>query len=145
MVIDHAHYTALFLWVFANLVWAAGELWDPNVDDPIPVLDASPLALRTARWYSSWILVFAYVPIVVMYYMWTYAYLTAPDTLIEEDLSPIELTENQLEDHCPQIIQNPLISVKTEVIQPLSIGHVNKQGYQSIQDENGEDVFVSKV
>jgi len=142
LVIDHAHYFALFLWVFANLVWAAGELWDPNVDDPIPVLDASPLAYRTARWYSSWILVFAYAPIVTMYYMWTYAYLTAPDTLVEEDISPRDFAERRQENHCPQI-ELPSITMTTENIQPLNKIHINRQGYQSIED--GEDLIVSEV
>jgi hypothetical protein len=35
-VIDHAHYVAQFMWVFANAVWALGEFTiTPNHDDPI--------------------------------------------------------------------------------------------------------------
>ena len=112
---NHAHYVALFLWVLANLVWAAGELWDPNVDDPIYLLDAKPEALRTARWYSSWILVVAYLPIVVMYYMWVYAYITAPDTLIEDD------DDQQLPTHNKSDSQTSNDKVKLELPSSVTV------------------------
>jgi hypothetical protein len=39
MIVDHAHYVAQFLWVLANLTWAAGEIFDPAYDKPFPLVD----------------------------------------------------------------------------------------------------------
>ena len=63
MIIDHAHYLAEFLWVGGNLAWAAGELWTSE-DDPID-LTLKP-SVASARFFSSWLLVAAYLPLVVL-------------------------------------------------------------------------------
>lgn len=62
--------------VGGNLAWAAGELFTDE-DDPIPLTNPhrSDHAAASARFYSSWLLVAAYVPLLVLYVAW--GYLTA--------------------------------------------------------------------
>ncbi len=69
-VVDFAHYTAQLLWVFGNAAWSFGELFYPQYDEPIPVTDPSALAVRTGRWWSCVLLMFAFVPIVLLYFVW---------------------------------------------------------------------------
>ena len=38
-VSDLAHYSSQLLWVSANIVWAAGEIWDPSNDYPYGLFD----------------------------------------------------------------------------------------------------------
>jgi hypothetical protein len=73
MIVDHAHYVAQFMWVIANLVWAAGEIYDPDYDQPFPLYDSNPTSRRTMRWASAWILVCAYIPLVAMFAAWIYS------------------------------------------------------------------------
>lgn len=57
LMIDHAHYCAQFLWVFSNLIWAYGELFLPEVrDGAIDFWTVSAEAKKSARWYSTWVL-----------------------------------------------------------------------------------------
>lgn len=73
LVIDHAHYFAQFMWVLANAVWAGGEfLITPNHDDPVPLGRFSSEARHTSRWYSSWVVIGSYIPLVALYVMWFY-------------------------------------------------------------------------
>ncbi len=39
MFIDHMHYIAQALWLFANMVWALGEIWTLDSDEPFDVSD----------------------------------------------------------------------------------------------------------
>ena len=71
MIIDHAHYCAQFLWVMGNWTWALGEIYYSNRDKPHPLWEInSDEATKTCRFYSSWILVIAYIPIMVLYCIW---------------------------------------------------------------------------
>lgn len=71
MVIDHAHYLAQFLWVFANAVWAFGELvLTPDNDQPVSMFKVTDEALITSRWYSSWVVLASFVPIALLYLEW---------------------------------------------------------------------------
>lgn len=73
LVIDHAHYFAQFMWVLANTVWAGGEFWiTPDMDSAIPFTRFSSDARHTSRWYSSWVVLGAYLPLVAMYVLWFY-------------------------------------------------------------------------
>ena len=38
MIVESAHYIAQFIWVIGNAVWAYGELFYENRDDPHPLL-----------------------------------------------------------------------------------------------------------
>lgn len=59
LLIDHAHYCAQFIWVMSNLVWAYGELFLPEVrDGAISFWIFSSDAKKSARWYSTWVLLF---------------------------------------------------------------------------------------
>ena len=64
LVIDHAHYLAQLLWVFGNIVWAGGDLFYDDDADPIPLYIYSPSSFR---WWASWTLVCAFLPIVWLY------------------------------------------------------------------------------
>lgn len=73
LVIDHAHYFAQFLWVVANAVWAGGEFWfTPNNDEPIPISRFTSEARHTSRWYSGWVVLAAYLPLLLLYVNWLY-------------------------------------------------------------------------
>ena len=67
--IDMAHYVAQLIWVMANAAWAAGEFFT-DFDEPYKLGDHSPQALRTGRWWASVLLVIAFVPIFMLYFMW---------------------------------------------------------------------------
>ena len=69
-VVDSAHYCAQLLWVISNLTWAGGELFSPQYDDPIPITTRSPTAYKTCRWWASILLVCAFVPITVLYFIY---------------------------------------------------------------------------
>lgn len=68
--VDVAHYLSILIWVIGNSVWALGEFFNGEYDDPIFMWDRSKVAFKTARWYSSWILISAYIPVIVMYFVW---------------------------------------------------------------------------
>jgi hypothetical protein len=73
LMIDHAHYFAQLMWVIANAVWAGGEFWfTPNNDSAIPVSRFSAEARHTSRWYSSWVVLGAYLPLIALYVLWMY-------------------------------------------------------------------------
>jgi hypothetical protein len=73
LMIDHGHYFAQFMWVLANAVWAGGEFWfTPNNDSAIPLSRFSSEARHTARWYSGWVVLGAYLPLLVLYTLWLY-------------------------------------------------------------------------
>jgi hypothetical protein len=83
MIIDHAHYVAQLLWVSANAVWGLGEFWFSVNHDSALVMTAWNRDIRlTFRWYSAWVVVSAFVPLVLLYLIWI------PSTLlgrIEDD------------------------------------------------------------
>jgi hypothetical protein len=67
LMIDHAHYCAQFLWVFSNLVWAYGELFLPESrDEAIDFWTVSTDAKKSARWYSTWVLLSGKISTVVI-------------------------------------------------------------------------------
>jgi len=69
-IIDTAHFTAALLWVLGNAVWALGEFFTEE-DDTFKLWDFdSKEALTTARWWSSWILIWSFVPVIVLYIFW---------------------------------------------------------------------------
>ena len=68
--IDSTPFLALLLWVLGNAVWALGEFFWGQYDDPIRFWDESPEAVITARWYSSWILLCAFLPILACHAVW---------------------------------------------------------------------------
>eukprot|EP01039_Chlorochromonas_danica_P007052 gene7052-7798_t len=74
MLIDCVHYTAQLMWVIANALWALGEIFGvPGYGDddaPHSVFEFSDEAVARCRWWSSWMLIAAYVPIVMLYCVW---------------------------------------------------------------------------
>ena len=68
-IIDMAHYLAQLIWVMANAAWAAGEFFT-DYDEPYKLGDHSPQALHTGRWWASVLLVIAFVPIFMLYFLW---------------------------------------------------------------------------
>jgi len=84
-IVEHAHYVAAFLWVSANIAWAAGELWGDAYHDaavglvggPLPVSSDSDVGesysqfvLQSGRWWSAWLCISAYVPLAVLLAIW---------------------------------------------------------------------------
>lgn len=39
LLVDHAHYFSQLLWVLANALWAGGEIFRPEYDEPYPLID----------------------------------------------------------------------------------------------------------
>eukprot|EP01041_Mallomonas_annulata_P000343 gene343-612_t len=70
LMIERAHYTAQFTWVVGNMVWALGEFYFASYDEPLSLGTRNYDARKTPRWWSSWILFMAYVPIVILYLVW---------------------------------------------------------------------------
>lgn len=69
-VVDTAHYSAQLLWVFANAAWAFGELYYPQYDESLPVTTAGGNSVHTGRWWASVLLLMAFVPILLLYFVW---------------------------------------------------------------------------
>eukprot|EP01035_Chromulina_nebulosa_P017054 gene17054-22564_t len=67
---DTAHYTSSLLWVCGNITWALGEFFFGNYDNPLILWQDSAIALKTARWYASWLLLFSFIPLILMYSIW---------------------------------------------------------------------------
>jgi hypothetical protein len=87
-VVDVAHYVAQLFWVFANGAWAYGELYT-DLDDPYPVGDANPTAVKTGRWWASVLLVISFIPILLLYFVWfPYMYLKTGDTKDDDPQVP---------------------------------------------------------
>ncbi len=71
MAIDTVHYIAQLMWVLANAVWALSEIFlIAESDDPIYLFNFSSAAVHEARWYSSWLLLLSYFPIIILYLIW---------------------------------------------------------------------------
>jgi hypothetical protein len=64
------HFVVVLVWVIGNSVWALGDLFVDDYDDPLVMWRRSADSLKTARWYSSWVLFADLIPIVVMYSVW---------------------------------------------------------------------------
>jgi hypothetical protein len=72
-LVDHSHYLSQLLWVCAASIWALGEFYfTPNHDNPHPLFTWSEEARLTARWYTAWCYILAFVPIVACHGIWIY-------------------------------------------------------------------------
>jgi hypothetical protein len=81
-LIDHAHYCSTLLWLTSASVWAAGEFYlTPNHDTAVSMFKWNREAKITSRWYASWFLLAAFLPIIALYLIWI------PSTLLG---TPIE-------------------------------------------------------
>ena len=67
MTIDTIHYIAQFLWVCSNLTWAMIELFSLGSDNP---QSFSELAKSNGRLIAGLLLLFAFVPIFLLYVIW---------------------------------------------------------------------------
>lgn len=68
MIFDNAHYISQFIWVIANILWAYQELFLLNMSDK-PQYLPHPND-HTFRWASSLLLVLAWIPIGILYFVW---------------------------------------------------------------------------
>ena len=69
-ILDCAHYTAQFIWVLANIMWASDE-FGLFVDDDNPYsLENSEQGQDSGRWWAAVLCVLAFVPILLMYTVW---------------------------------------------------------------------------
>lgn len=69
-LIDHAHYCAQLLWICYTTTWALGEFYVPNHDEPISMIKWNSEAKITVRWYASWVLFAAFIPIILLHIIW---------------------------------------------------------------------------
>jgi len=69
-MIERAHYLAQLLWVSGNMVWALGEFYFASYDEAFSMGERNYEARRTPRWWASWVLCCAYVPIFLLYVLW---------------------------------------------------------------------------
>eukprot|EP01038_Epipyxis_sp_PR26KG_P014646 gene14646-19677_t len=94
LIVEHAHYFAQFVWVIGNLLWALGEIYYPRYDDPYSLESISnATARKTFRWYSSWVLASAYIPLVIMYIMWIYStHFNPNDNIDTNDYNHMEMS-----------------------------------------------------
>lgn len=67
---DIVHFAVILIWVLGNSVWAYGDFFMEDYSEPMGMWSSASDAFLTARWYSSWILFVAIVPIFVMYGVW---------------------------------------------------------------------------
>ena len=101
LMIDHAHYVTILLWVASNSVWAGGELFDPDYDYPFPPDSTDPEARLTPRWYAAWVLIVSFIPVTMAYMLWTYY--TCKGTIRDPD--SVELVEcHSPDDQCPACV-----------------------------------------
>ena len=70
LIIDHVHYISLLMWVIGNGTWALGELYWINNDDPETLFRGSRPENANARWWASWILLFSYLPLLIVHIYW---------------------------------------------------------------------------
>jgi hypothetical protein len=124
--VDFCHYLAQFTWVVANIVWAAGEVFAPYegaFDTPTTFkdglqhttvhtvhddatgaaddFDTWTYAHKSPRWFACWLVVFAFVPIAVLYFcIIPYSLITGTD--IEK--SPTNIVRKAKERRASQIM-----------------------------------------
>lgn len=67
MAVDFSHYMSQLIWLIANIVWSAGELFMLTSDDTHSIFVTEPM---TCRWLASIILLSAFIPIIVLYLIW---------------------------------------------------------------------------
>jgi len=73
LMVRCSHYTAQLIWILGNGVWAAGELFpisSENSSHPFSLWTFSSAAVRSTRWWASWVFLMALVPIVMLYSLW---------------------------------------------------------------------------
>lgn len=77
-LVELTHSVVTLMWVTANVMWGATELFVGEYPAP---MDALPSPLTNGRWYAAWLLVAAAFPVVVLYALWVPATVhgTAPE------------------------------------------------------------------
>lgn len=67
LAMDLIHYIVQFIWICANIVWSAGEIFDISSDDTHSLFTYNPI---TSRWIASEILFIAYIILAIFYIVW---------------------------------------------------------------------------
>lgn len=97
MTIDMCHYISQFIWVSANIIWAYGELFVTKFpDEPQKLFYPEKI---TYRWFSSVLLVCAWLPIIILYFLWI------PLTYFKH-INTTEYTETNIE--LSNVVINPI-------------------------------------
>jgi hypothetical protein len=107
-IVDFAHYTAQLIWVLANAAWSYGELFNMNYDSPIPVDSPSSDSVRTGRWWASILLLAAFIPIVLLYFVWLpwVMYQALKERVKREELNDPESAPHSSEFRINTLVQN---------------------------------------
>ena len=117
MIVDHAHYIAQGMWVLGNMAWAIGELFTSASDDPLSLWRGSRAAVDNARWYSSWILLCSYVPILALYCAWARATSrgrVGPDGPSVIDVTDVDNSINNAMQLSPPPLSHPVTIVESK-------------------------------
>ena len=104
MIIDHVHYISQLLWVGGNLAWAAGELFTDD-DDPLSLWHGGHREINSARFWSSWLLLASFFPIILLYLIWIWMTLTGR---IEDEGSSRSSSKELKEKLSPPRQHNPM-------------------------------------
>jgi hypothetical protein len=70
LFIDCVHYIAQAFWVLANAIWSVEELYHMDSDTAHYVFDFGPKARSVGRWWASWCILAAFMPILYLYLVW---------------------------------------------------------------------------
>jgi hypothetical protein len=115
-LIDHCHYLTQLIWICYTTTWAAGEFYvTPNNDEALDLLKWNHETRNTARWYASWVLICAFIPITVLHAVWIPAtmlgWIHTDDSLYDEKrrFSTDEGSDEGGEDGTVDILQEPLL------------------------------------
>jgi len=94
-IIDSAHYLAQFFWVLANILWATDEFGlFINDDNPYELGDFKQ-GSNSGRWWAAVLCVLAFVPILLMYFVWIpYVLYNATKEGFELKIKDVRIEEN---------------------------------------------------
>jgi hypothetical protein len=68
--IDCMHYISITFWVMGNATWALAEIFHVDSDVAYSFFEFSKRSFGTARWWASWFIILAFVPIIYLYCVW---------------------------------------------------------------------------
>jgi hypothetical protein len=137
LMIDCSYYMSVMIWVIANAIWAFGELFFEEVDDTShPIWEVNAHTVRTFRWWAAWVLIAAYIPLIVLHLIWIpltwYGYLDGKN---EEERGSLHRLSRNLSAEDPGIIDlsrasayfNSVFSPMFEQTQPQDVGEKAKE------------------
>ena len=113
--INFFHYLAQGFWVLANFAWGMGEQFNSKYDDPISITQHNRMAATTGRWWAQVLLIIAWIPIVVMYFIYLpHRYFQHEKQNVINAASSSNINACQFKDQMIATIENPMRKDDTE-------------------------------